>query len=413
MFLDTVRSRNAALIEAAIGLHRSGTVPSNSYVVDIDTVEANASVLAARASKAGLELYQMTKQFGRNPAIATVVARSGIPHAVAVDVQEARVLHTAGIRVGNVGHLVQVPRADAQQVLAMTPRFVTVFGVENARWISDAAKQMNREQPLLLRVVGPEDFFYPGQRGGIPLGEVVAAGREIQRLPGVTVAGVTSFPCLQFDDALKRLQPTPNLRTIAVACRLLCEAEMPVKVINAPGVSCCSAFPILVKAGATLAEPGSALIGETPLHAVRSEPEVPALVYVTEVSHRLNDVVYTIGGGFYRRGRAQSALVATSDGDVFLPVVPDPPEAIDYYGALDGRAAGQSVRTGDTCVYAFRVQAFVSRSFVAPVEGIRKGRPSLVGLFDAGGRRIDATAAEREWPGRRESAEPLVEGNQR
>lgn len=52
-FLDVVKRRNEKkLIEASIQLHQEGKkIPANSYVVDIDTVEVNADILAREGKK--------------------------------------------------------------------------------------------------------------------------------------------------------------------------------------------------------------------------------------------------------------------------------------------------------------------------------------------------------------------------
>ena len=70
MFIDVTRRRNPDLIDAAVSLHRAGEIPSNCYIIDLDTVSANAAVVAAAARSHGLTPYQMTKQFGRNPIVA-------------------------------------------------------------------------------------------------------------------------------------------------------------------------------------------------------------------------------------------------------------------------------------------------------------------------------------------------------
>ena len=45
MFLEVLRRRNPGFVEAAIALHREGRLPANSYVLDLDAVEANARAL--------------------------------------------------------------------------------------------------------------------------------------------------------------------------------------------------------------------------------------------------------------------------------------------------------------------------------------------------------------------------------
>ena len=41
---------------------------------------------------------------------------------------------------------------------------------------------------------------------------------------------------------------------------------------------------------------------------------------------------------------------------------------------------------GDTVVFGFRAQAFVTRAFVVPVSGISKGKPKVEGIFDSDGK---------------------------
>ena len=42
MFLDVLRRRNPAFLEAVIQLHQEGRLPANSYAIDLDAVERNA-----------------------------------------------------------------------------------------------------------------------------------------------------------------------------------------------------------------------------------------------------------------------------------------------------------------------------------------------------------------------------------
>jgi predicted amino acid racemase len=126
------------------------------------------------------------------------------------------------------------------------------------------------------------------------------------------------------------------------------------------------------------------------LHAVSDEPELPAMVYVSEVSHITREAVYSLAGGLYPRSRARTALIHRSAGatPVEARVELDPPEAIDYYGTLhvgDPSAVG----VGDTVVYAFRAQAFVSKSFVAVVSGVGSD-PQVEGVFTSTGFRLGA-----------------------
>jgi predicted amino acid racemase len=384
VFLDVTLRRNPRLAEAAADLVAAGRVPAGCYVVDVDAVAANAARIAAAAHAHELVCLQMTKQFGRNPLVAAAVAAAGIPDVVAVELAEARVLRASGRRIGHLGHLVQVPRRDLAEALALAPAHITAFGVEQAAAIADAAQAAGVVQPLLLRVVRDGDRFFAAQRGGVRLERVVEAARAITRLPGVRLDGVTSFPCLVFDEEAGRIVAAPNLATLVEARAALAAAGIDAPVLNAPGASCCASLAVAAAAGATHVEPGSALIGNTPLHAVAEEPELPAMVYATEITHHLDGIVYTLGGGFYARGRARSALAFCGSGRVRAEVVPLPAEEIDYYGALRLERGARSA-VGDPVVYAFRSQAFVTRAPVAVVAGIAAGEARVLGVHGRDG----------------------------
>ncbi len=132
MFLESLRRRNPALIEQSIALHQAGKIPANSYVIDLDAVEGNARTIAGVAAKFGLKTYAMTKQMGRNGSFCRAVAKGGIDRAVAVDMECARAVRRAGLGLGHIGHLVQVPRQEADAAASMTPDHWTVFNLEKA-----------------------------------------------------------------------------------------------------------------------------------------------------------------------------------------------------------------------------------------------------------------------------------------
>lgn len=378
MFVEPTLRRNPRLIEAAVELHRAGRIPSNCYVVDVDTVAENARAVSSAARAAGLDTFQMTKQFGRNPLVARAVAEAGIERVVAVDFEEARILHRHGLKMGHLGHLVQIPRAEAATAIAMQPELITVFGVDQARRIAAAARAAGREQRVLIRVVREGDTFYPAQVGGVPVEQLAETADAIEAIEGATVAGVTSFPCLLFDEQAGELVPTQNLRTLGEAAEVLRSAGFRDVVVNAPSASCSATVGTLAAHGATIAEPGSCLTGHTPLHAVTDQPERPAMIYVSEVTHQLGSTTYALGGGLYPRSRARQALIyGAGDRPVTADVRLDPPESIDYYGALE--VDPSAVNVGDTVVYAFRSQVFVSRSFVAVVADVA-GDPHVVDI---------------------------------
>lgn len=391
MFLDMTLKRNPRLIKYAAELHREGRIRPNTYVLDTDALRQNTRMLAEAAEKYGIRLYMMTKQLGRNPEAARLIAAGGIEKAVAVDPWEARTLARSGIKLGNVGHLVQIPAGMLREILSYRPEVVTVFTPEKAREVSRAALELGMVQDILLRVVGPRDMIYEGQVGGFKEDELIEAAEEIKKLKGVEIAGVTAFPCFLYDPDSGQIKKTENADTlIRCAGKLREEAGIEIKQINAPSVTALATLPLLAELGATHGEPGHGLTGTTPLHGHEESGELPAMVYVSEISHCYEDNAYVYGGGFYRRSCMKKALVGKdfeAMKDNVLEISELQPEAIDYYGIL--KLGGSKVDVGDTVIYAFRTQIFVTRSEVALVEGIQGDKPRISGIYDNLGNKIE------------------------
>lgn len=387
MFLDTLLTRNPGLVDAAAALHRDGAIPPDTYVMDLDAVEANAALLAAEAERLGVGLWFVVKQLGRNPELIQAIARH-IPRSAAIDPAEARVLLAAGARPGNVGHLVQIPRRTLPEVLARRPETVTVFDPANARAVSDAARELGFVQDILIRIEGAEGSVYPGQEGGVPLARLDVFAEAAEALDGIRIGGVTAFPCVLCDPSTGRPAATPNFGLALKARELLVSRGHHDLRLSAPSATSMASLPLLAELGATHGEPGHALTGTTPLHAVDpAQPEKPAYVYVSEVAHTLDDGRPAVfGGGFYARSHIRGALLPRTG--TRLGVQDAPPENIDYYRLLDAPADGAHVRLGDTVLFAFRTQIFVTRSTVAVVSGVASGSPRLNGLYDAQGRAL-------------------------
>lgn len=382
MFLAATLRRNPGLIDAAIGFHQAGMIGPNTFVIDIDQVVDNARAIVDEAGRLGLRLHAMTKQHGRSPYVGLAALYGGIADIVAVDVSEARLLAGHGLPIGHVGHLVQVPSRDVDEMVAIAPGAMTVFSVTAAERISAAATRAGRRQDILLRVWKPGDFLHPGQDGGFRVADVLAAARQITRLPGVRIAGVTSFPCIAADESGSAM-PTGNLDSVMNAAGMLREVlGLELREINAPGVTTSATLHLVADRGATHAEPGSALAGNTPLH-VGDQPEVPAMVYVSELAAIEGQRAYCFGGGFYARSRLQRGLLIAGGRRQLVDAPMLPPEVIDYYGTLDLGPVRASV--GDSVVFAFRAQAFVGRCQVAAVTGVGTGSPEILGITDQHG----------------------------
>jgi predicted amino acid racemase len=378
------------LIDTAFSLHREAAIPPNTFVIDLDTVVNNADLLQGAAVEHGLSLYFTTKQIGFNPIIASSVSQAGITKALAIDFREASVLARNSVPIGHIGHIVQIPSQMIAPVLELSPEVITVFSVDKAKQISQAAMSTGKEVKLLLRVISEKDFFFPGQEGGIYLDNLINDASAICRLPNVRIVGVTSYPCFELDETHLALKPTWNFSTILQAAKILQEKlGIAIEQINAPGNTCVSSMEILAKLGATHGEPGHALTGTTYLHTQLNQAEKPALVYISEVSHLDRSKAYIFGGGTHRRAKIYQALVGSNVDTAFkTPVQPVDPTAIDYYISL-ALPDHHSICVGDSVVIASRSQIFITRSYVAVVKGIQKGSPELLGLFDAWGREVE------------------------
>ncbi len=380
MFLDVTKRRNPKLIQSGITLHQSGQIPPNTYVIDLDILGENVEALAETAKNHDFTLYFMSKQLGRLPFIGQFIAEHGIERAVAVEFDEAKTLAEGGVKIGNVGHLVQPGKNQWPEVLSWNPEVITLFSLVRARQLSDAAVQSGTVQDVLLRVYAEGDMIYPGQQGGFRLEKLDEELLELAGLPGINIAGVTTFPNFQLSNDRRSMEPTPNFITLLKAKEVLEKKGITVKQVNGPSATSCETIPFLAEQGVTHGEPGHALTGTTPLHAYRNLPEKPAIVYVTEVSHQDQEHFYVIGGGYYGRSHLTGCLVGNNEKDIlkqYVKAIEPAPEAIDYYGSIE-KPDGFQVSEGDTAVFSFRTQVFVTRAHIALVKGIQSGKPELV-----------------------------------
>lgn len=385
MFLDMTLKRNPNLIKTAFEFHQKGIIRPDTYILDVDAIVRNGRIIKQEADKYGINLYFMTKQLGRNPYIAHRLMEFGYEGAVAVDYKEADMLSQNGVKLGHVGHLVQVPSTQVEDMVLKSPEVITVYSLEKAREISMAAFKHNKLQNIMLKVIDDGDTIFPGQYGGFYLDDLYFKVEEILKLPSVELYGVTSFPCFLVDKGTNKIVETHNLRTVLKAKEMI-ENKFGIKLkqINIPSATCTASLKKIAEYGGTHGEPGHGLSGTTPLHAKTIQPEIPAIAYVSEISHNLKKASFCFGGGHYRRSFMEKALVGKNfeTAKVVDVVMPDK-ESIDYYIELNGNA-----NIGDTAIFSFRTQIFVTRSDVAVVEGIQEGHPEVLGIYDSQGRLI-------------------------
>lgn len=399
MFLDVLIRRNPAFIEAAMELHQAGRIPANAYVLDLDAVERNARLFQHEAQRHGLKTFAMTKQVGRHSGFCQAVMRGGIDRAVAVDMACALACDRAGLKTGHLGHLVQIPRHEAAYAGAnLQPDYWTVFSDTKAAEAASAARSASREQNLLARIQTEGDTFYRGHEGGFAAEDIVAIAERLDDMEGARFAGITTFPALLFDLEARKVKQTPNLATLGRAADALAKAGRTGIEINAPGTTSSAVVAALAASGATQCEPGNGLHGTTPLHAVEDLPEDPAVLYLSEVSHHHGGKSYCFGGGLYidpvfpdYQVRAIVGPEPTSDRSALRDVeIPDY-SAIDYYAMIDATGP-RPPEPGDTVIFGFRGQAFVTRALVVGLSGVASSNPAVTTIENGFGDQVS-------WPG--------------
>lgn len=384
MFLDQTIRRNQKLLDTAFRLHQDGRILPDSYVVDVDAFLDNSRKILKMAEQNRIRLYFMLKQLGRNPYLAKELADLGYSGAVVVDYREALVMMEHGVPIGNVGHLVQIPRTLIRKIVDYGPEVITVYSREKIGEIQAAARELEKKQALMLRVYGDYDVIYSGQTAGFHLDELKETAIWAKReCPHLEIKGVTSFPCYLYDEKAGDILPVRNLETVKCAVEILKTCGIDMTLVNTPSATCCRTMKQMAAFGGNCAEPGHGLSGTTPMHAVHDLEELPAVVYVSEISHNFMGNAYCYGGGHYRRSHVKQALVGKSlKSSRRLEVIAPTDESIDYHLGLS-----EECTVGDTALMAFRFQIFVTRSDVVLVRGIHKGCPELVGIYDSQGRR--------------------------
>jgi len=385
MFLKSVLKRNRPLAAFAFQAHEKGLLAPDTYILDLDAIRENAGMILSAGNKHGIHLYFMLKQLGRNPLIAKMLMEMGYEGAVCVDFREALLMLRHGIPLGNVGHLVQTPRGLLPEILAARPKVMTIYSYEKAKEISEVAKEQGFRQDVLLRVFGDDDIIYPGQRGGFPVDQLVVVAGQLRKLKGIRIAGVCSFPCFLYNEEANAVLATPNMKSVLQGAKILQEMGFTELQLNCPSVTGVRTIPAIARYGGTHGEPGHSLTGTTPYHAdPECEGEIPALVYLSEISHNMKKKSFIYGGGYYRRGHLENALTGTSINEAtLLKVAPPPNESIDYTLELRGKGS-----LSDPVVMSFRTQIFVTRSEVAVVSGLSRGNPQIEGIWSPLGERL-------------------------
>jgi len=390
--------RNPAMVEAAIRLHQEGAIPPSTHLIDLDAVANNASVIAEAARRFNLAAFAMTKQDGHEPHMTRLVLDRGFDGVTAVEAMQAFRIHRYDFPLANVGHTSPLPRAEVERILAMDPQFVTVYTVEAARRVSEACVSLGRMQPLYVTVGrSGDEGTHPELFGGWDEAECVDGIRPILDLPNVCVAGIAQHVTIDYasQDDPYTARPTEAFFT-ALRARELLERELGLDDLRINCSGNCNAVTagILASYGATDIEPGAALVGSGRFHALLDMPEIPAQVFVSEVTHHWGENAYAIGGGFgfvwdmggtlapFRGLVGRSLDQARRQQLEFVG-----PPWYDVFGLF--RDPGRIASIGDTLLFVHLPQVIMERCYVAAVSGISAQRPNVEALLDSEGTLLD------------------------
>lgn len=397
MFLNKLIHRNPNFVRSVVELHQADQLPANSYVLDLDILQKNAALMAAEGKRLDLKVFPMTKQIGRNPRALECLEKEGLNAFVAVDMMCALPIHANGHNIGHLGHLVQIPKAEISTAVGMNPIHWTVFNKKNTELAAFASQKQGKVQKFLTRIFSNKDTFYMGHEGGFRAEDILKVADFIDNLRGGEFSGITTFPALLFNQDTKSIEKTQNMVTLEKAANILRNAGREDVEVNAPGTTSTRVMRLLADAGATQVEPGHGLTGTTPLHAFEDLPELPAIMYLSEISHTHSGKPYCFGGGLYIDPVFQEydvkALIGSSPkiaNNRKVSVTLPPTNAIDYYGIVSEEGS-QKIRIGDSVIFGFRPQAFVTRAYVSAVSGIQNGLPKVECVFTSDGRKTN-------WP---------------
>ena len=202
MFLDLFRRRNPgsgrASDRAASGRASCPPMPMSSTSTRSSATRAASP---ATAAKHGLKTFAMTKQMGRNASSAKPSRAAAFATAVAVDMECARACHRAGLRIGHLGHLVQIPRAKPTPRPRWRPTIGPCSAAEKAAEASAASVAARPRASRRSRASSRQATrSIAAMRAALPPPTSSPSPTRSTRAPGARFAGVTSFP----DPALRR-----------------------------------------------------------------------------------------------------------------------------------------------------------------------------------------------------------------
>ncbi|WP_288867133.1 alanine racemase [uncultured Sneathia sp.] len=375
LFLKRLLNTNKAFVDASLNLYKKGLILPDSYCIDVDMFLENAKNILNEAKKYNINLFYMLKQVGRNPYLAKKLEDLGYKGAVCVDFKEVEVMMKNNLKLCNIGHLVQIPKNMLSRVIEYGVEIITVYSYDMIKEISNIALSLNKTQDIMLRILDENSEIYPGQEAGFSVNEVKELIPKLKDLKGVKLNGITSFPCFLYSPDEKCIKETNNLFSVLEVNEFLKNQNLYVKHINLPSVSTVENIKKIYSYGGTDAEPGHALTGTTPLN-IDSGIEIPAYLYISEISHVFKNNSYFYGGGYYPRGHMKHGYIDNK----IVNVNNFNATNIDYYLSLEGK-----YNIFDPIILCFRTQMFVTRSDIVLIEGIHSNNIHIVGIYNTQG----------------------------
>ena len=380
MFIKQLVEENPRLIDFSKEHWEKGNIEPDSYVIDLDMLLANAEKIFEKAQSLGIKLYVMTKQFGRNPYIAKKLMEMGYEGCVTVDYREADILYEAGVKIGNIGHLVQIPNNNMEKYPKLNPQVVTVYSLEKIESIDRVSKKLGIKQKILLKIIDNDSRLYDMQESGFHIDNLEEIVDKIKTFENIEIEGVTSFPCILFENSIPHT--TKNFETLKKSKNILEGLGIRVNQINSPSGTSIKSLDLLKSNGCTHGEPGHSLTGTVPDLSDTREEKL-AMLYFSEVSHNFEGFAYCFGGGHYRRGNLSRALVFRDKQWIPVDVTTPQLDSIDYYIKIN-----EELKVGEPVIMCFRTQVFVTRSKVVIVEGLKDNKGKIVGTWDSLGKKL-------------------------
>ncbi len=130
----------------------------------------------------------------------------------------------------------------------MRPEYWTIYSYEKAKEISKALPE-GWEQKVMIRIYADGDTYYKGHEGGFPATDVVEVAKNIDAMPGLKFAGITTFPTQLFNAESCTVRHTHNYTTLLEAKKALEAARYENIEVNAPGTTSSHLFEEMGESG--------------------------------------------------------------------------------------------------------------------------------------------------------------------